>query len=302
MSGKRVALLYNPIAGAGGARAAAESLVSGLREQGHEPLAQETIRDPQPGWMDDLLDGADALVVIGGDGALRLACGPAMRSGTPVYHWPSGNENLFAREFGMTASMPRLLAALGQSEVRQADVASVQGDDSLLMTSIGFDAAVVHDLAARRGRRISHLSYVPSILRQLRSWRPSMLTVRVDGETIVDSERGVVVVANSRQYALRLDPALRASMSDGALDVVFFPCASCATGMLWMIRSRLRRHVHSAPVVYKKGRDILVRSAPARPYQIDGDPAGPASGISELSITLRSATLPVLVPPQSRST
>jgi diacylglycerol kinase family enzyme len=91
-------------------------------------------------------------------------------------------------------------------------------------------------------------------------------------------------------------------MSDGALDVVFFPCASCMAGLLWMIRTRLRRHVHSAPVVYRKGRDILVRSVPARPYQIDGDPAGPAAGISELSITVRSATLPVLVPPQSRRT
>ncbi len=121
------------------------------------------------------------LVVVGGDGAMRLAAASAVRTGTPVYHYPLGTENLFSREFGMSASPAALLDALRSLRVEHVDVGVANGRTFLLMVSMGYDAEVIHDLSARRGGGISHLSYLGPLVRQLRRWRPPELTVRADG-------------------------------------------------------------------------------------------------------------------------
>jgi diacylglycerol kinase (ATP) len=292
----RILTLYNPIAGSGRAAAAAEAVRVALREGGHEPILRQTEPDPPRDWLVSALADVDLLLVVGGDGAVRLASGPAAQTGTPLYVYPLGTENLFAREFGMGRSRRRLLEALRRFEIRHVDIGVAGEQQFMLMAALGFDACMVRDLAAARRGGISHLSYARPLLRQLWRWRAPRLTIQVDDETVVDARRGFVQVANSRQYAVRLDPALRASMTDGMLDAVFFPCKSGPGVLAWLLACRCRAHVRSARLAYHRGPRIVVRSEPAHPYQIDGDPPGPTSPASELSITVRASALPVLVP------
>ena len=291
----RVMLLYNPVAGTGSAAAIVEALSGELRRAGHEPVPEQTVAKPGTTWLDESLSAIDVLVVLGGDGAIRLAAEPAMRTDTPIYPFPMGTENLFARQFRSTRSLPLLLDALRRFEIARVDVGRAAERTFLLMTSVGFDASVVHDLAARRRGGISHLSYLRPALRQLVGWRPSALTLHVDGECVVDARPGCVFAANSRQYAIRLDPASDASMTDGLLDLVFFPCRSVLGALGWLLLARSGRHRASRRLIYRKGTEMLLISALPRPVQMDGDPAGtlPASG---LSVGLEAAALPVLVP------
>jgi diacylglycerol kinase (ATP) len=284
----RIMLLYNPISGSGRAQRAAEALASDLREAGHETVLERTERNPAADWLVDSLAEVDLLVVVGGDGAVRLASDPAARDGTPLYPFPLGTENLFAREFGIRRSTRQLLDALRRFDVRRVDMGVVGDQTFLLMTSMGFDASVVQHLASRSGG-IRQLTYIRPFLCEVRRWRPSALTIRVDGECVVENQTGFVVIANSRQYAIRLDPALRASMTDGALDVAFFPCASSLTALARMIASRFRLHVRSARLTYRKGSRVVVHSDPEHPYQLDGDPPEPTSPASELSVAVRCA-------------
>ena len=69
----------------------------------------------------------------------------------------------------MTRSAPALLAALEARRILEVDVGLANDHPFLLMASVGFDADVVHDLAARRGNSISHLSYLPPIIEILPS-------------------------------------------------------------------------------------------------------------------------------------
>jgi len=233
---------------------------------------------------------------------MRLASGPAARTSTPVYHFPFGTENLFAREFGVDRSPERLLAAIERFHVETVDVGVANGRPFLLMASLGYDAEVIHDLASRRRGGISHLSYVPPIVRQILRWQPPPVDVRVDGTMIVEQGRGMVVVANSRQYARRLDPARRASMTDGRLDVVFLPMESRLDVIRWMILCRRGRHLDDPRVVYREGTAVEVRPATPQRFQIDGDPPEALPGepvetaFAELRVSLRPAYLPVLIP------
>jgi diacylglycerol kinase family enzyme len=91
---------------------------------------------------------------------------------------------------------------------------------------------------------------------------------------VLEGARGTLVVANSRQYALRIDPARRADMSDGLLDLVFLPGRGAASMALWGLRCRLRRPIERRGAVYLTGREVRITSEEPAPYQIDGDSPG----------------------------
>ena len=305
---KKIVLIFNPISGAGRAGAGARQVADRLGALGHEVVSIPTQLVPPSQWLDPALHHAALLLIAGGDGAVRMAAPSASRTGTPIYHLPFGTENLFAREFGMDGSPATLDRALDRFEVRHVDMGIANGRTFLLMASVGFDAEVVHDLAARRGASISHLSYVPPILGQLRRWRPPHLEITVDGQHLNTDGPGFVVVANSRQYGWRLNPAGRASMSDGVLDVAFFPARSRRALIGWAIRCRLQNHFNHANLIYRTGQSVAITCAAPVRYQLDGDPPGvvhemnpgtphePSDQPLLLKIGISPAALPVLIP------
>ena len=301
----RVLLLYNPISGAGRSR----SLVAALQPR-LEALALEhgmplelrqvsTRPEPPVEWLDEHLDEVDLLVVIGGDGAMRLAADSATRRATAVYHYPAGTENLFARDHGMEASPERLFEAMTMGQPRRIDVARVGTELCLLCCSIGVDSEVTHDLAASRTGAISHLSYLRPLARQLLRWRrrPPSFEVMVDGASLGPARPGVVIVGNSRQYALRLDPVLDADNADGLLDVVQFPARTVTGLALWVLRCRVRRQFNSKAPRRGRGRLIQVRANPPARIQVDGDPAGDGTRLSSFEVTIEPGVLVVLAPP-----
>ncbi|UCD74450.1 MAG: hypothetical protein JSV91_11750 [Phycisphaerales bacterium] len=316
----KVLVLYNPISGAGRSELDARSLAQRLDAAGHAVALAETQPEPGEGWLADELAGCKLLVVVGGDGAVRMAGQPAARTDTPIYQYPGGTENLFAREFGMDRSAETLLRAIDRFRIRRVDVGEAEGRPFLLMASVGYDAGVVDDLARRRGRSISHLSYLGPMLRQFLRWRPPRLEVLIDGERLDTHDQppggdqaaaagmqGWVIVANSRQYAARLNPAPMADMSDGLLDVVYVPLRSRLGLLPRMAYYRLGWQDRDSAVVRRRGRTVELRMDPPQFLQLDGDPPGPAGGFAAdraevpgrvgcVRISLQPKALPVLIP------
>ena len=299
-----VVVLYNPVSGSGNARLLGRKVFQRLRTAGHNVRRVPTRPDDPKRWLDPELNGKDAVIVVGGDGAVRLASALAARNGAALYHVPSGTENLFAREFGTDCCLSRLVDALDRFETIEIDLAQANDVPFVLMASIGFDAEVVHDLAATRGRRISHLTYLRPMIRQLRRWRPTPMTVKVDETEVVANQPGMLVVGNCRQYATRLNPAYKADMTDGQLDVVFHPIQS-VPGLLKVLGTHmLGRQAHLANATYERGSHVAIRCERPVRYQLDGDPpvhvknaSEHVAAVSELDISLSSKRLHVIVPP-----
>ena len=295
----RVLVLVNPIAGAGRAAARGETLAVALERHGHVALLMPTEQGPPDAWLAPRLEGIDLLLVVGGDGAMRAAAGPASEAAVPVHHVPGGTVNLFAREWGMRGSDESILAAIDRWRVTSVDLGRANGEPFLLMASVGPDAEVVHDLAGRRKGSIHQGAYLGPLLRQLRLWQSPGLAVEVDGQRIDDEQGGFVVVGNARAYGWRLDPALRADMTDGRLDAVYFPARRSRQIVGWMLACRLHQHHRRRRLVYRRGRTVVISAAGGFRFQIDGDrpSAGGADGrVDRLEVSLRAAALPVLLP------
>lgn len=245
------------------------------------------------------LAGVDLVVFFGGDGSLQHAAEAVIRAGVPVYHVPSGNENLFARQFGMTRDPGRLVGAMARWNIARIDVGRCGDTPFLIMCSVGPDAGVIHRLAAARRRALGHAAYVGPVLRELISPRLGAVEVVADGRTIVEESRGLVVVANASPYGLGIDPASRASPTDGVLDVVFFPCRSRVRMVAWLVGSRLGAHVLDRELVYERASSVRVRAnGSAIVSQLDGEAGGEFGGrhpTRELEMRIERGVLPVLL-------
>src|SRR5204863_2682472 len=109
---------------------------------------------------------------------------------------------------------------------------------------------------------------------------------------------------NSRQYGWRLNPAGRASMSDGLLDVAYFPARGRRDLVRWALLCRLQKHLDNPRLIYRTGRQVEIACDQPQHFQLDGD-APERVGDDEsngggngwkLSISLQEAALPVLAP------
>jgi len=296
----KVMVLFNPVSGRGQSAAAAQDVEAALTSAGHTAVCTPTRMEPTPSWLDEALREVELAVIVGGDGAVRMAGAAAVRTGTPIYHFPCGTENLFAREFGMTRDPAILIRAIERWRIRRIDVGTANGLTFLLMLSIGYDAEVVHDLASTRGKSISHWTYLKPMLRQFLKWKPPVLSMEIDGQRVVNNQPGFVVVGNSREYGWRFNPVGRAVIDDGAIDVAFFPAHGKFGLLCWSIRCRFRRHFRHPKLVYVRGRQVALTSEHPRRFQVDGDPPEQLGTTSEgpwrLNIGIIPGAISVLEP------
>jgi diacylglycerol kinase family enzyme len=275
----RVAILANPASGRGRALNLARALREAVLFAGHE-VEECSARDPS---ASETIRRAEAVVIVGGDGTVHYQLPALARSDAALWHAPTGTENLFAREFGMTTSEDDLLAALEQDEKAAVDLATLNGRYFAIMAGVGPDASIVARVAAARTGTISKLSYAwPSTLEAFKPSLPEM-SIDIDGERVINQQPGFIVV------------------DDGLLDVVFFPCRSRVRALSWTLGCRLGRQGKSRYLISRRAKRVRIEIDPAHRamLQLDGEFAGNASG--ELNIEVQPAALRVLRPVHART-
>lgn len=268
----RVVLLHNPRSGRGRSQEAISELRRELSRAGYK--LDEHIADASltTDVLTAALAQAHALIVGGGDGSISHAIPAIVAAQRPVYHYPLGTENLFARHFGMLDSPAALINSLGTGRTTSIDIAAAGTRPFVLMASIGFDAAVVARVAAARTAGVHRLHYVRHTIAEFATHTPSPLTVEIDGRTIVERESGLLFIANSPHYAARLNPCAKAMINDGLLDVLFLPYRSRARLLAWASSVMARRHLRAPEARASAARTVRIQSH-GRPLfiQMDGE-------------------------------
>ncbi|MGC4033553.1 MAG: diacylglycerol kinase family protein [Tepidisphaeraceae bacterium] len=229
------------------------------------------------------LKSAAAIIAVGGDGTLRTVIDRALSlaGGTPlppVLFVGLGTANVMQKHLklrypktGVAEKVMRLLLA---KKTRAVDIGTAGGQAFLLMTSVGYDAGVVHAVAKARCGPITKFSYVLPAIQQLREQAYSNVTVTVDGRTIHADAPGQVFVGNVAEYGTGMPILTTADSGDGLLDVCVIPCAGHLefAKMVWLLASG--GHRNAPGVIYARGRDVTIDADTPLPVQIDGDPAG----------------------------
>ncbi|MBV8539180.1 MAG: CDP-alcohol phosphatidyltransferase family protein [Pseudonocardiales bacterium] len=240
-----------------------------------------TAEDPGGGQAKAALAaGAAVVLACGGDGTNRHIAQVLAGSGTALALLPTGTANLLARNLAIvpedTAHATRIALS---GTTRTIDVGRVLIDDCaeeqvfLVMTGMGFDAAIMTGAPEQLKARLGSLAYVVSGARALMAPRVPV-TLAVDGRSESPRQVRTVVVGNCGKLlgGLTLLPA--AKLDDGLLDVVAISPRSLLGWLAVTARVLTRRRRGHRIVQHWQGRTIILSAQAPQQAQLDGDPIG----------------------------
>lgn len=291
-SSNKVLLVHNPISGrpkiGRQLRLVREAIVAGGFE-----LEEQVTRCPGDATSLSAAapDDTRAVIVYGGDGTVReVAAGLAGRP-VPMYHLPGGNENLFAKHFGMSLKPACVVDALRRREVRPMDLVGLNDSVFAACFGVGFDAEVVRVVTQRRRGHVTDLNYFGPILSTIVNYQFPALDVRAEGKPVFNGQ-GMLFAGNLTRYAAGIPLFKRAIDDDGLLDVVIFPCRS-RRGFLYAAGlTLLGRHYNHKDIICLRTTHLSVAGEPGVATQVDGD-LGPSL---PLEAVVRPRALNVLLP------
>ncbi|WP_328551730.1 diacylglycerol/lipid kinase family protein [Streptomyces sp. NBC_00358] len=303
-------LITNPLAGAGRvdlvdagtlARSCAELVgdltVIGTRYRGHaEEIAVKAVAD-----------GADLVVVAGGDGTTREVASGLVRAGVErsgallpaLFCVPVGTANSFYREIWSDRPWRQTLAeALSgpARRVRHIDVAHIQESDTYAL--LGTGTGVVAEVLAA-ANRLTELAgrdrYRQAVARVVAAHRPYPARITVDGEVVHDGTVQLTNIGGGRYRAGQFKLMPRSVLDDGLLDLCAFDGTCDLIELLNLTREG--QHVERPGVIYTRGRHFVVERTDGAPLSLEYDGEMATGERSRCTVGLRAGVLPFLAPP-----
>lgn len=246
--------------------------------------------------------GRDATVIAaGGDGTLHGVVDGLLSTGVldgdslpAVAIWPLGTANVTAREVGAYGRRPAVLADwIVHGDRTLVQIGQLSGATTawfVQMASAGFDAMIVAAVPGGLKKTIGAGAYVVRALGALRRYRPTPLTVTIDGR---DYSAGQVIVANGRLYGGSYMAAPAADLTAARFDACLMNPGGRRQIAAAGFRLMLGRFAHGVKVV--PGTNVRIRSAGTIqvPLQADGDTAG----TTPVELRAGAATLRLVMAP-----
>jgi YegS/Rv2252/BmrU family lipid kinase len=271
----RVFIVFNPNAGRGRSPLIAADIARLLDERG---VASTRLTIAQYLSVPTTAD-CDCVCALGGDGTVRaivdaFAKEHADRS-PPIAVVALGTANLISKHLALPWSAQRdldlLVRAILDGKTRSMDIPTANDSPFLIMCSSGFDAQVVHELAAHRTGPITRLNYLPALARSWMGFDGSPVEVHADGKQLFGPEPALVVVANAPEYGTGFTLNPNATSNDGALDLTIFSMQERkhVVSTAW---AAVTKTVGKAAALMTTATSIEIRGD--SPAQIDGEAFG----------------------------
>lgn len=142
--------------------------------------------------------GADLIIVCGGDGTINHVIRGMVPSRVPLAVLPGGTANMLARELGIPLRIVDAARGIPTSIPRRISLGSAGGRLFISLAGIGFDARVVRALNAQWKAAFGIGSYVMETLRQLLFASPiPLFSISADG---LRQQATFVCVSKSQHY------------------------------------------------------------------------------------------------------
>jgi diacylglycerol kinase family enzyme len=279
-------LIMNPRSGGG--KVASFGLAEGAADRGAEVALLDG-----PGRVDvgalarQAVDqGADLLGVAGGDGTQALVAGIAARRDVPMLVISAGTRNHFALDLGLDRDDPAagLDALDGDGVEIRIDLGEIAGRTFVNNASFGAYAQVVQSPAYRDDKAGTALELLPGLLS---GEDGPHLTVRVDGQVILEGPQAVLVSNNPYETDDIAGLGRRARLDTGVLGVVGVQVQGAAQAAALLHRAGRRGRLTALTA-----REVVIESdQPQIPVGIDGEavvlPAPVRCTIAPLALRVR---------------
>jgi diacylglycerol kinase (ATP) len=243
-----------------------------LRARGHEVVAfAPRSREEAIEQVQSLDESHDALLSVGGDGTHNTMVSGLLGRSVPMLPVPAGTENVLCKAIGVPPDPVAICHTLESGKPVAVDVALANGHPFLIMSGVGFDAAVTQEVHRHRRGPIRRRDYYLPSVRLWWGYHWPRLTVEVDGRTVAENA-ALAIVGNMQLYADKLHICADAMPTDGLLDICVFTKPGRWHLLRYFLLTKAGRHTRCRDVVYRQGKRIVVRPLESDvPYQVDGD-------------------------------
>jgi diacylglycerol kinase (ATP) len=273
----RVTVLTNPMAGHGNASHAAERAVARFQELGIDVVGIVG-RDAEHALQlvaGAVAGGTDAVIVVGGDGVIRLALQALAGTDIPLGIVPAGTGNDHAREYRLPTTDPAAavdVIAAGHTET--VDLGLIRGSDGSqtwfgTVAATGFDS-LVSDRVNRMRWPHGRMRYNLAILAEMSQLRPLPFRLVLDGQREIVADLTLAAFGNTRSYGGGMLICPDADHADGLLDITLVRSSS-RTKLIRLFPTVFKgKHVDLPQVSTERARTVTVESPGINAYA-DGD-------------------------------
>jgi YegS/Rv2252/BmrU family lipid kinase len=239
-----------------------------------------TVEDPGRSMAEEAaIEGAELVLVCGGDGTVRTVCAELAGTGVSVGVVPAGTGNLLARNLGIPLQLQAAVEVALRGQDRAIDLVKVSGDGLgddehfMVMAGMGFDAAIMEGANEHIKARVGWLAYVVSGLRNL-MFPAVRLDISVDGAEPTRHRARTVLIGNVGYLQAGMPLLPDASIDDGVLDVVLLHPSRFLSWIPLAVRVLSKGRRTDDLINRMTGRTVTITAQHETPRQLDGDSIG----------------------------
>lgn len=236
---------------------------------------ETTVDDPGAGQTRAALrQGADLVLVCGGDGTVAECAGVLAGTAVPMALIPLGTGNLLVRNLGLPLELTDALDVAAGKERDCIDILESGDKRFSVMAGLGFDASMMRHTNDVAKERLGWLAYVAGgsrALRRARSWR---CAIEVDNAVRMRVRALSILVANVGQLQGGMTVVREADPRDGLLDVIVLMPRTWRDIVALLMRLLRHRLDESPRARLFAGRTVAVHLDEPVSVEFDGDYAG----------------------------
>lgn len=279
-----------------------KSFGGGLSEL-REVLAREGFPDPL--WYEvrksrkapkyarrALAQGADVLLVWGGDGTVQRCIDAVAGTEAVIAILPAGTANLLAANLGVPADLADAVRVGLMGDRRRLDTGSVNGEHFAIMAGAGFDARMINEADRGMKDRVGRAAYLYAGARNLGARRVKV-TIHAEGRRFFKGSVSCVLIGNVSKLLGGVEAFSGAQPDDGLLELGVVTAKNPIEWMRTLGRVALGNAEKSPFVEVTRGRKFRIEFDRRLPCELDG---GVRPAVRKMRIKVHPASIRICVP------
>ncbi len=214
----KIQFVVNPTSGRGRSSVRIADLKDAARKTGGDFYITNSAADLRRAVANARNQGAERIVVVGGDGSVHHAVQELAESETAIAPIPLGRGNDFATSVGVSGDFDSALTTAIEGRIRRVDLGRAGNVNFAVHCGVGIDSLSAR-LANRQKIFRGALGYPLAAVAVLVGFKSPRYTIEHDGGTW-DGEAMSFVAANCWRFGAGMKIAPDARVDDGLLDLV----------------------------------------------------------------------------------
>lgn len=251
---------------------------SGEQDEAH---LQEKIKSFQP----------DIITAMGGDGTVSLVAKQIINTPIALAIIPQGSGNGLSKDLEIPQDFEEALHLLAEHSIKAIDTLDVNGELSIHLCDMGFNALVVRKFC--EGETRGPGSYAWIAMQEFMAYTPKRYTILSDEQTLFEGEAFMLTVTNAKAFGSNAAINPNGVINDGSFEICIIEPFPKAAGLGILYRLYTDSIDESVYTKRFSCSSATILNHEEEETHIDGEPIASAK---ELYIKVKPHSLKVVLP------